>query len=131
MKGEQISETVQRDITETSAETEKNATLRTETVQTDNDALFTSNLDFLILKLLNIFTVNDKPVFFIFPVMTVVFLNIYLEYFSKIYFALLMFFFYEWGCGNSLLGSGRDALVYFSIVICAIVIQFLCLKGKI
>ncbi|KRH93500.1 hypothetical protein M153_8230001523 [Pseudoloma neurophilia] len=127
MKGEQTSETIQRNITETSAETTKNDTFKTETGQTDNDALFTSDLDFLILKLLNIFTVNDKPVFFIFPVIAVVILNVYFEYFAKIYFALLMFFFYEWGCGNSLLGSGRDALVYFTSFVCAISIQFLCL----
>lgn len=132
MKTTENSQTVQRGPSISSSEkmSKNHTTTKTSINSNSNDALFTSNLDFLVLKLLNIFTVNDKPVMFIFPVLLVVILNIYFGYFSKIYFALLMFFIYEWGCGNSLIGSSRDALVYFFCVASAILVDYLFKQKK-
>lgn len=83
----------------------------------NDDSLFTTHVDFLIFRLLNIFTVNDKPWFFMVPILFVSVGNIFLNYFSHIYFSLVLFFVYEYLCGNSLLGMGRDGIIH-GIVFC-------------
>lgn len=132
MKTDEVTQTVQRDLSRSTKDTitENNTRNKTRLTNNGNDDLFTSNLDFLILKLLNIFTINDKPVIFIFPVLLIAILNIYLGYFSKIYFALLIFFIYEWGCGNSLIGSGRDALMYGIFVMAALLVESFTVHKK-
>lgn len=96
----------------------KNESLPTQTTtftQNEDDALFTTNLDFLFFKLLNIFTVNDKPLFFIVPILIISLTNIFIEILHPIYLSFILFFAYEYCTGNGIIMMGRDALVYFTV----------------
>lgn len=97
----QLSESVMTDDTHTSAPTE---------------AIFSSNFDFLIFKMLNILTANDKPVLFIVPPLILVLLNFYFDYVNPMHLSFTAFFLYQYLCGNSFYTFIANALVYFSVV---------------
>ncbi|ELQ75367.1 hypothetical protein THOM_1664 [Trachipleistophora hominis] len=86
------------------------------TEYTQTEAIFSGNFDFLIFKMLNILTANDKPVLFIIPPLILVLLNFYFDYFNPMHLSFTVFFLYQYLCGNSFYTFVTNALVYFLVV---------------
>lgn len=80
------------------------------------DTIFSNNFDFLIFKMLNILTANDKPFFFILPPLCFVLLNFYLNWGSPLHFSFVVFFAYQYVCGNSYYTFFKNAIFYFGFV---------------
>lgn len=82
-----------------------------------SDKIFINNFDFLIFKMFNILTANDKPFIFLIPILILNIANIFYKLFEPIYFSIILFLGYQYICGNSVICFFKNALAYFFIIL--------------
>lgn len=94
----------------------QNSVIESPQQSVSTETIFTNNFDFLIFKMLNILTANDKPVFFIIPPLILVVANFYFDYINPVHLSCTVFILYQYVCGNSFYTFFKNALFYFIVV---------------
>lgn len=92
------------------------------------EVIFENKFDFLIFKMLNLLTANDKPFFFMFPIIALSLINFYFSYTHPVHLSISLFFCYQYVCGNSFITCFKDSIFYFTIISIAALLHYSKMK---